>query len=39
MCILSVDGDDASYDVTVTFDTVVGTEYRFNSVVADQPRA
>lgn len=39
MCVLSVDGDEAEYDVTVTFDSVEGTEYHFNSVVASEPRA
>ncbi len=39
MCILSVEGDTDAYDVTVTFDSVEGTEYHFNSIVADQPRA
>ena len=39
MCVLSVDGDPSEYDVTVTFDSVEGTEYHFNSQVADQPRA
>lgn len=39
MCVLSVYGDEAEYDVTVTFDTVDDGVYHLTSQVAAEPRA
>lgn len=38
MCTLSVDGDDAVYDTTVTITEADGTDYTFFAQVAQEPR-
>jgi hypothetical protein len=37
-CTLSVTGDSAEYDVTVTLSDIDGTKYHFDAQVADQPK-
>jgi hypothetical protein len=36
-CALSVDGDDATYDVAVTITAIDGSDLSFDSVVASEP--